>query len=637
MKEIIVVFKTHLDIGFTDLAVNVIKKYNEEFIPQALQTAETFAQLRRPEGFVWTTGSWLIHQYLEQATPDEHERMETAIRNGWIRWHALPFTMHSELADEGLYRYGLSLSQNLDKTYGVTTIAAKNTDVPGHTCAIIPLLREVGVQFLHIGVNPASKAPDVPNIFRWEKVPGESIVVMYSKGYYGEFTKIPHTDTAVYFAHTNDNCGVQPAEEIIRLYDRLHEEYPGAVIRAGDLNEVARAVLPAADLLSVFRQEIGDTWIHGAATDPQKIGPYRALLRLAAGWKPAEQKQLYKSLLLIPEHTWGLDEKTYLGDNEHYERTEFEKVADTPRYHLMESAWEEQRSYIYQAIDILPGDKRIQADRVLEQCRSVYPDLSDFQKKTDAVFLANGWEMAFDQSGALVELRKDGVTYADSSHRVGAFRYEVFSENEIRQYMDRYVTIRAKWALEDFGKTGVSAANDRYRCYPGICKEIYQRDNRFCLVLSVDPEASGRFGCPLSMTMQITALPEELKVDFAWYGKPASRIPEACTMLFHPMRPLQAIRKIGSFIDPADVVSNGNREMHAVTDRIRFEGIDLITWDAPVVGIGTSGIYAFNNRIPDRDAGIYVNLFNNQWGTNFPAWNRGDARFRFSLVPTNIR
>ena len=39
-KTIHLVFKTHLDIGFTDHAEAVRRLYHERFIPQALTTAE---------------------------------------------------------------------------------------------------------------------------------------------------------------------------------------------------------------------------------------------------------------------------------------------------------------------------------------------------------------------------------------------------------------------------------------------------------------------------------------------------------------------------------------------------------------------------------------------------------------------
>lgn len=136
MKEIIVLFKTHLDIGYTELAHNVVDSYMREYIPSALKIA---AQTRNKEArFIWTIGSWLVDKYLKEG--ELREKMEEAIRQGDIRWHGLPFTTHTELMNRDLFEYGMHISQDLDKRFGMQTIASKMTDVPGHTRAMIPSL-----------------------------------------------------------------------------------------------------------------------------------------------------------------------------------------------------------------------------------------------------------------------------------------------------------------------------------------------------------------------------------------------------------------------------------------------------------------------------------------------------------------
>ena len=37
IKEVYLIFKTHLDIGFTNSASTVVKRYLEEFIPNAIK------------------------------------------------------------------------------------------------------------------------------------------------------------------------------------------------------------------------------------------------------------------------------------------------------------------------------------------------------------------------------------------------------------------------------------------------------------------------------------------------------------------------------------------------------------------------------------------------------------------------
>src|SRR4051812_15239316 len=102
VKEVDLIFKTHLDIGFTDYARNVVQRYMTGYIPQALKIARQMREENRPERFVWTTGSWLIYEYLEKAAPRERAILEEGILAGDIRWHGLPFTTHSELLDSSL-------------------------------------------------------------------------------------------------------------------------------------------------------------------------------------------------------------------------------------------------------------------------------------------------------------------------------------------------------------------------------------------------------------------------------------------------------------------------------------------------------------------------------------------------------
>ena len=147
IKKVLVLFKTHLDIGFTDLSANVVKQYMESFIPNSVRVAKELRESGEEARLVWTTGSWLIHEYLRTHQGPEGDAVREAIKNGDIRWHGLPCTTHTELMPKSLFEYGLSLSQRLDKQFGKKTIAAKMTDVPGHTKAIIsPMKNDVSVQ-----------------------------------------------------------------------------------------------------------------------------------------------------------------------------------------------------------------------------------------------------------------------------------------------------------------------------------------------------------------------------------------------------------------------------------------------------------------------------------------------------------
>ncbi len=317
------IFKTHLDIGFTDFAQAVTARYMSHFIPSAIALADRLRDEGYSERFVWTTGAWLIYEYLEQASQPERTRLEQAIMRGDIAWHALPFTTHTELMDAGLFRFGLSLSKELDRRFGRNTIAAKMTDVPGHTRAMLPHLAAAGVRFLHLGVNEASHPPDVPPVFVWRHTDGSEIVVMYHGSYGGEGA-VANLDQRLVFAHSGDNLGPPAFQEVIAQYLRLSQRYPGATFEASTLDAYARALLPYAEQLPVVTAEIGDTWIHGVGTDPLKVAQYRTLLRLRTIWAQGgwDATALSRQLLLIPEHTWGMDIKTHLDDHVHFSAAE---------------------------------------------------------------------------------------------------------------------------------------------------------------------------------------------------------------------------------------------------------------------------------------------------------------------------
>ena len=105
VKEIIFVFKTHFDNGYTDMAESVINKYSTTMMDQALNTLEKSRSLPREKQFVWTMPAWPLTKILERCSPEMKPKIEAAIREGWFVYHGLPFTLETEAGDpEALVR-----------------------------------------------------------------------------------------------------------------------------------------------------------------------------------------------------------------------------------------------------------------------------------------------------------------------------------------------------------------------------------------------------------------------------------------------------------------------------------------------------------------------------------------------------
>ena len=115
IEKVYVAFKTHLDVGFTDLSSVVTERYVHDFIPKAIEVSERLRADGSGDRYVWTTGSWLIGKYLRTASPEAVKQLEEAIGRGDIVWNSVPYTVESETMTRELFETCLLLSKRLDK------------------------------------------------------------------------------------------------------------------------------------------------------------------------------------------------------------------------------------------------------------------------------------------------------------------------------------------------------------------------------------------------------------------------------------------------------------------------------------------------------------------------------------------
>jgi len=130
VKKVYILWKCHLDLGYTDTEHGVIRTYFDDFLPRAMDIAQSLRTAGGEQSYVWTLAAWMIYEYLEQASPENRKRMERAIAGGDIAWHAMPLSWNSEMLDSSLMASSFGISAALDKRFGKKTIAGKLTDVP---------------------------------------------------------------------------------------------------------------------------------------------------------------------------------------------------------------------------------------------------------------------------------------------------------------------------------------------------------------------------------------------------------------------------------------------------------------------------------------------------------------------------
>ena len=633
IEKVYVAFKTHLDVGFTDLSSVVTERYVHDFIPKAIEVSERLRADGFGDRYVWTTGSWLIWKYLRTASPEAVKQLEEAIGRGDIVWNSVPYTVESETMTRELFETCLLLSKRLDKKYNKQTIAAKMTDVPGHTRSIIDPMYDAGIRLLHVGINSACPLPSVPTFCRWRSPSGNDLLLVYQKDY-GEDEVLPDGKTVVSINFTGDNHGPHSYERVKKIYADLRKRYPQAQLVGASFNDVARELLLIKKDLPVVTSEIGDTWIFGYGGAPIRMAKFRAVSRLYSQWlnegkikKDSDVALDFAAELgLIAEHTQGVDVKTHLRQWDKYDMDKFLKGRSEGVFSMAEASWKEIDNYIDSAIAFLPASLQKEAREVVAEVDKV--KLEDNSKMKPMA--RKRWEQPI----------AGGMTLAGLS-------YQMFDGDDYDDFQNRYLRARYEWALHDLGKRGLKESH-------AVSVTLYAQT----MAQSVRKEKKGtriitelRF--PENEKVDKRVYPERIQVNcfttkngkrsevaLTVYGKPAVRLPESYWLSFTvPGIESVIAEKMGERVDLMDVVEKGNRQMHGIDRYVDLitsgETIRISSKEAFLLNVGEAQGLNYSTNYPDKRKGAHFNLNNNLWGTNFSMWNEGSLTYHFVIETLN--
>ena len=377
-----VVFKTHLDIGYTETIENVLRKYREPMMNGALQVIEASHSRPAEQRFSWTLAGWpLAHVLGPRQDPTRKVRIEQAVREGAIAFHALPFTLHTETDDlEDLVR-GLGISSQLARQYGrPLPISGKMTDVPCHSWVWPTLLSHAGVKFLQLGCNGSSFAVQVPALFWWEGPDGSRILCNYTAQYGSGLQKPAGWPSKNYLAMvmTGDNHGPPSAADVDNLRRQAKRSLPGVQLHFGTLDDFAKAVIAENPTLPVVRADMPDTWIHGWLSMPveakaaHNLRPLEPALDaldtqlhlwgLATGELAPALASAYEQSNLFSEHTFGPAGPNCYSWNNHLPRylygADWKAAYDRGAYQKYEAAFDDKRAFARNADVIVQRELR---------------------------------------------------------------------------------------------------------------------------------------------------------------------------------------------------------------------------------------------------------------------------------------
>ncbi|ELR18406.1 uncharacterized protein ACA1_138180 [Acanthamoeba castellanii str. Neff] len=522
IKRVHVVFSNHLDVGFDGLgpkeigfAFTIINKYFDEYFARGMNTSAVLRQRDPPYRYVYTTQAYLTSLYLDCIDPSRwtypapglqangprppplhcpdaaaRQALIDGVKRGDIWWHAFPFNSEPEVYDHSLFQSSVNLAKDLARSLGrpapktlsqrgisfrpfefdsAAALALIDGHVPGMTRGVIPLLSELGIEAISVGVNGGSSPP--------------------AGGYGGievsDCVIVPGLDHALALAWKGDNQGPHTVDEALAVFQQLEKEFPNAVVQGSTFDEFVEQLKTVRTSLPVIESEIGDTWIYGVASDPLKLAQFREVLRLrraclaARSCSPSDAafREFDRLLTKVGEHTWGVDVKTFLNDFTHWSNSEFEAAKNGSNFALMVNSWIEQRSFITNALRALSS-----SDKYEPLARTIEANLQALKPKGPPnpqalgyaavaredwarVFQCGELVLAFDPTNGAINYLYDKAKRAQwangaTCHSLGLFQYSTYDQGDYTNYIGTYGYLQPppEWFAKDFGKPGVESA-----------------------------------------------------------------------------------------------------------------------------------------------------------------------------------
>ena len=638
-------------------------------------------------------------------TPDAVANFTRAVEAGYIYWHAFPFNGEAELSEPGMFAEALALTHGLDDQFRLPRKATlSQRDVPGLTRAALPALAAAGVRALTVGVNPFSTPPYVPRAFVWrDAASGANVTAMWHPWYYGgiglsDAVVIPGLGHAVVFDWRGDNAGPPTsAEEVLADFKAIRAEFPGADVFASTLDDFTALLTPAVvAVLPVVEAEIGDTWLHGSASDPHKS----AMMKRASAARAAcvgaggacaagdaSVANFTRLLLKNTEHTWGKSLNKFLGDFSNWSNAQLqaELARKAPNFMDVIASWQEQRDWgLAYPLAALPPAHPLRA-AVEAAWADIYPHGAPSLEgwapvaAPGAEVAVGDWRLAFDGATGALSLLVDnaagGGVWANASADgsfLGLAEYHSYDNVSIANWMEAYNVKNPN--PNSFGKPNISEAGAANHTAPQQLLGLWTRAAQppaapgasFLVHASLAPALlHEQDGAPSDLWVQYDVpssssaggggggggggAARAINVSLTMLNKTATRLPEGLFFRFKAagggggaLR--YSVDKLGRAVDPLHVQPGGNQRQHGVGAGVTVlsatAGLLVRAPDAPLAAFGAPSIFPVPTTAapPEMEEGFSMILIDNLWNTNYPCfipWREGDdeIRWRFALEP----
>ena len=251
------------------------------------------------------------------------------------------------------------------------------------------------------------------------------------------------------------------------------------------------------------------------------------------------------------------------------------------------------------------------------------------------------YRVAFDlRRGGIASLveKRTGRELVDctSPYALGQFLHERFNNQQMADFTRAYA--RAGY---NFARGGLPG-DTKYAALtlPAWSLAIEKAAHADIATLT----ATDTLGLAKGIALVVTLPHEQPWVDIEWrvMEKTPDPVPEGGWLCF-PLavkQPHYTLGRLGGPIDPAkEIVPGANKDYFCLSTGLVIRGDDqsgvgVCPIDSPCVSLGEPGLWRYSQTFQPQKSSVFVNLYNNEWNTNFPEWQDGSWSSRVRLWPT---
>jgi len=236
--------------------------------------------------------------------------------------------------------------------------------------------------------------------------------------------------------------------------------------------------------------------------------------------------------------------------------------------------------------------------------------------------------------------KKTGMEMVDqqSATGFGQYVYERFSRKDVNKYVEQYVKINPSgWAESVFGKPRLDDTPYK-RVNGGKAKASYFSDAISAKAVLMFAKEEGN---PHNYSLVFNLYSGLPFLELTWFidSKPADPWPEAgwISFPFNVRNPQFKVGRLGAVAEPKkDFVKGSDFDFYLINNGIaihdeRLKGFALSTPDAPGISLDMPGLWKYTGNFLPQKPDVYVNLYNNQWSTNFTEWIEGSWSVKMYL------